>query len=246
MKTIELTAIPTIMFLCYSLIELIKKTLKHNPTIKNAYPMISAFFGGLFGILTFLTAPKFILSNTAFGSTIIGMASGLSATGSHQILKHLKKEKVVLSPEEENAPPRYFITGDKHRRFDRLIKFCQENHLRKKDVIVILGDAGFNYYEDARDDKLKAKLNNLGINLFCLHGNKEKKASKYSYLWNSLILRRNSLLRAEISLFVLRQGRRNLHLSWQRIYGNWRCTQCGQASLSQRGQAILGGRDAER
>lgn len=175
MQAFELTSIPSIMLVCYSLIELIKRTLKHNETVKNIYPLISAFLGSLLGMLMFLSAPDLILSDTAFGSALIGMASGLSATGGHQILKHLKKEKISCSTEEENAPPRYFITGDKHRRFDRLIKFCQENHLRKKDVIVILGDSGFNYYEDERDDKLKAKLNSLGVALFCLHGNKEKR-----------------------------------------------------------------------
>ena len=175
MKAIELTSIPTIMFLCYGLIELIKKTLKNNQTIKNAYPVISAFLGSLFGILTFLTEPDFILTETALGSTLVGMVSGLSATGGHQILKQLKKEKLILSTEEENTPPRYFITGDKHRHFDSLIRFCKENHLRKEDVIVILGDSGFNYYEDEHDDKLKAKLNSLDVTLFCLHGNKEKR-----------------------------------------------------------------------
>ena len=44
---------------------------------------------------------------------------------------------------------------------------------RRKDVLIILGDAGFNYYDDKRDDELKKEISQLSITLFCLHGNKE-------------------------------------------------------------------------
>lgn len=46
---------------------------------------------------------------------------------------------------------------------------------RRKDVLIILGDTGFNYYEDSRDDKLKKEISDLNITLFCLHGNKENR-----------------------------------------------------------------------
>ncbi len=74
---------------------------------------------------------------------------------------------------EDGIPPRYFITGDKHRNFDGVKRFCRDMETRRKDVLIILGDTGFNYYEDKRDDKLKAEIANLNITLFCLYGNKE-------------------------------------------------------------------------
>ena len=46
---------------------------------------------------------------------------------------------------------------------------------RKKDVLIVLGDAGFNYYDDKRDDELKKEISQLNITLFCLHGNKENR-----------------------------------------------------------------------
>lgn len=46
---------------------------------------------------------------------------------------------------------------------------------RRKDVLIILGDTGFNYYDDKRDDNLKAEISTLNITLFCLHGNKENR-----------------------------------------------------------------------
>ena len=42
-------------------------------------------------------------------------------------------------------------------------------------MIVILGDSGFNYFGDERDDKLKARLREVNVTLFCLHGNKENR-----------------------------------------------------------------------
>lgn len=76
---------------------------------------------------------------------------------------------------DDGSPPKYFITGDKHRNFQYVKDFCRDMNTRKKDVLIILGDAGFNYYEDERDDKLKSEISNLNITLFCIHGNKEKR-----------------------------------------------------------------------
>lgn len=44
-----------------------------------------------------------------------------------------------------------YITGDTHRKFTRIQKFCKQNKTTKDDVMIILGDAGINYYDDYRD-----------------------------------------------------------------------------------------------
>ena len=69
----------------------------------------------------------------------------------------------------------FYITGDKHRDFNGVKKFCKSVKTRKKDVLIILGDAGLNYFGDVRDDKLKKEISQLQITLFCLHGNKENR-----------------------------------------------------------------------
>ncbi len=76
---------------------------------------------------------------------------------------------------DDGTPAKYFITGDKHRNFEHVKNFCCDMNTRKKDVLIILGDTGFNYYEDFRDDKLKKEISDLNITLFCLHGNKENR-----------------------------------------------------------------------
>lgn len=67
-----------------------------------------------------------------------------------------------------------YITGDTHGDFTRIFYFCEEHKTSKEDVLIILGDAGINYYLGKRDKKLKEQLNQLPITLFCLKGNHEK------------------------------------------------------------------------
>lgn len=69
---------------------------------------------------------------------------------------------------------RYFITGDIHGQFAPLFNFNQKESPSKDDILIILGDGGFNYYGDSRDRKLKEKCkNDLPFTIFTIHGNHE-------------------------------------------------------------------------
>ena len=67
----------------------------------------------------------------------------------------------------------YYITGDTHGDFRRIEHFCETTGTTQDDVLIILGDAGINYYRNSRDSMLKRKLEKLPITLFCLYGNHE-------------------------------------------------------------------------
>ncbi len=69
--------------------------------------------------------------------------------------------------------PVTLITGDTHRRFERLISFTQKYGVVEGDTMIILGDAGINYYGGFKDEVLKRNLSHLGMKLFCVHGNHE-------------------------------------------------------------------------
>ncbi|MBQ7113155.1 MAG: metallophosphoesterase [Clostridia bacterium] len=69
----------------------------------------------------------------------------------------------------------YFITGDTHRDFCRVEAFCASVGTSKEDVLIILGDAGINYFGGGRDRHLKKRLSKLPITLFCIHGNHERR-----------------------------------------------------------------------
>lgn len=68
-----------------------------------------------------------------------------------------------------------YITGDTHGNFSRIERFCEENQTTANDLLIILGDAGINYYLDDRDTKLKRRLSKLPITLLCIHGNHEER-----------------------------------------------------------------------
>ena len=59
-----------------------------------------------------------------------------------------------------------YITGDKHADFHDIYEFCINNKTSKDDIIIILGDAGFNYYLDYRSDELKESFRNIDILYF--------------------------------------------------------------------------------
>lgn len=90
-------------------------------------------------------------------------------------IRSLKNQKNLDDTFINNPPPRFYITGDKHRGFDSVRRFCEMTGTTKEDVLIVLGDTGFNYYDDKRDDKLKAEAAAFPITLFCLHGNKENR-----------------------------------------------------------------------
>lgn len=126
------------------------------------------------GICSFLI---FIPINSM--SIVIGILSGILTAEITALFlalakKRWKDEKAV-SYYDDGTPAKYFITGDKHRNFEGVKAFCRNMNTRRKDVLIILGDTGFNYFEDIRDDKLKKEISELNITLFCLHGNKENR-----------------------------------------------------------------------
>ena len=72
------------------------------------------------------------------------------------------------------------LTGDTHGEFYRIEEFCEEYDTTPEDVMVILGDAGVNYWLDERDEALKGRLAQLPITLFCIHGNHEQRPEELS------------------------------------------------------------------
>jgi 3-oxoacid CoA-transferase subunit A len=63
-----------------------------------------------------------------------------------------------------------------------------DNKYDNTDTIIILGDAGLNFFFNHRDENTKTKLNKLGINLFIIRGNHEERpeicAIKYPEQWH--------------------------------------------------------------
>ena len=69
-----------------------------------------------------------------------------------------------------------FITGDTHRDFSRLRLL----DLQGGDLVIVLGDAGVNYYLDSSDVELKKELSELPCEFFFLRGNHEARPENIS------------------------------------------------------------------
>lgn len=86
-----------------------------------------------------------------------------------------------------------FYTGDTHGKITKITNAIRNSVITANDTIVILGDAGFNYYgNDHGDRKTKFKLNEVGVTVFCIHGNHEMRPETIpSYItktWNGGIV----------------------------------------------------------
>ena len=74
-----------------------------------------------------------------------------------------------------------YITGDTHGDFSRVDMLCDIGETTKDDILIVLGDAGINYYGGPKDEKLKAKLQSLPITIFSIHGNHERRPYTLPY-----------------------------------------------------------------
>ena len=73
---------------------------------------------------------------------------------------------------------RVFCTGDIHadlKSIEKIKNFCINNNITKKDLMILLGDVGANYYLDERDIKTKEALASCPITFLCIHGNHEER-----------------------------------------------------------------------
>ena len=68
-----------------------------------------------------------------------------------------------------------YLTGDTHGRFERIALFCRRQKLEAGDTLIILGDAGLNYFGDWRYEDKKKTLSLLHCTIFGIHGNHERR-----------------------------------------------------------------------
>ena len=77
-----------------------------------------------------------------------------------------------------------YITGDKHGRLKPVKQFARNNNLTADDTIVVLGDAGFNYFNDERDGWTKNTVARISPTVLCIHGNHEMRPQSLPSLYH--------------------------------------------------------------
>lgn len=83
----EFATVAGIVVICY----LIGMGVKASPLDDKYIPLIVGVCGGILGVLGMLSMPDFP-ANNYIDAVAVGIASGLAATGAHQIGKQLTKE----------------------------------------------------------------------------------------------------------------------------------------------------------
>ena len=68
---------------------------------------------------------------------------------------------------------RIFVTGDTHADFRDLITRSVRYNITDRDLLIILGDVGINYFGDWRDQRDKDELAMIPATILCIHGNHE-------------------------------------------------------------------------
>ena len=83
----EFATVSGIIVICY----LIGMAVKASPLDDKFIPIIVGLCGGILGVAGLLTMPTFPVDNV-IDAVAVGIASGLAATGVHQIGKQLSKD----------------------------------------------------------------------------------------------------------------------------------------------------------
>ena len=89
---LELISVPAIATIVYWVINLIKSVV-NNEKFNRFIPLIATGLGVVFGVIAFFAVPSIIPAENIFVAIIIGGASGLTATGTNQVIKQLSKDK---------------------------------------------------------------------------------------------------------------------------------------------------------
>lgn len=93
MEYLNLISVPAIATAVYLLIEVLKKAFNNSENFLRFIPLVSLAIGAIAGVICFYFIPSIIPATNVIVAIIIGAASGLSATGTNQIVKQLTKDK---------------------------------------------------------------------------------------------------------------------------------------------------------
>ena len=92
MEYLELISVPAIATIVYRVINIIKYAVQENEKFKRFIPLISAALGAVLGVVAFYALPSIIPADNVCVAILVGGASGLTATGTNQIIKQLTKK----------------------------------------------------------------------------------------------------------------------------------------------------------
>lgn len=88
---IQAVSVPVIAAIVYVVINIIKGIVNGNEKFMRLIPLISCVLGAVLGVIAFYGVPELTIASNVFAAIVIGGASGLTATGTNQVIKQLGK-----------------------------------------------------------------------------------------------------------------------------------------------------------
>ena len=84
------TTIPALVAIVYTIIDITKTAVGGDEKFKRFIPLIACALGAVCGVIAFYFVPGVFETQNLLVAIIIGASSGLSATGTNQVVKQLK------------------------------------------------------------------------------------------------------------------------------------------------------------
>ena len=88
---LELISVPAIATFVFVVMSLIKYAV-NNAKFDRFVPLLSALLGAVSGVVCYFALPCIISANNVVVALVLGGASGLTATGTHQMVKQLRQK----------------------------------------------------------------------------------------------------------------------------------------------------------
>ena len=89
----EIITIPAIAAIVYTIIDIVKTACGGDEKFKRFIPLIAATLGAICGVIAFFFVPGVLETQNLLVAIVLGAASGLSATGTNQVVKQLVKKE---------------------------------------------------------------------------------------------------------------------------------------------------------
>ena len=110
----EIICVPAIVAIVYSLIEIYKALTKNkDEKYLKIIPLVAGALGAILGVGFYFILPAIVIADSWWVALIVGACSGLSAVGSNQIFKQIKKLGIEVKEAEQEDVNKYKQTIEK-------------------------------------------------------------------------------------------------------------------------------------
>ena len=99
----EITTIPALAAIVYTIIDIAKTAMGGDEKFKRFIPLIACILGAICGVVAFYFVPGVMGTQNLLVAIILGAASGLSATGTNQVVKQLVSGTTVKGADQNES-----------------------------------------------------------------------------------------------------------------------------------------------